>query len=523
MKIPFWLFIGLLSLALVVSACRTEAPVSAAPDRAHANILRFDVAAPLVSMNPAEDNAAGATMIFPLLYSFLFVNDVNGRLQPDLATSWAYDESARTWTIRLRTDAFFHDGQPVTAEDARCSLQVMISKLLPKVMASIEEISIPSAHTLRIRLNKSYPDFLATIQDIQVLPASELTAEARSFTPVGSGPFVFEAKEGERKAVLTANKNYYAGRPALDGVEFYYQPDKERTWTRLLAGATDIAQEIAPKNYEITRQYQDRFYFHHNMLTHYAILLYNSHDPLFADERIRRALSQAIDRQYIVDQILKGYGRVAIGPMGVDSPFHAPGLTPLDYNPRESLRVLHEAGWETGEGGVLVKNGRPFAFTLLISAEAQVKKAVARYIQLCFNDIGIRMDIQACPCQEISASYYRNSDFQAVLTEFPGAYNRTENIISGWLPDEAGHNLTGNFSHPEVTRLLEMALRADDPRAKKEYLFQADALLAELQPGTFLYQQTAFDVMSKRFSLSAPFFLSNEGIYWLRLAAIRSK
>ena len=102
---------------------------------------------------------------------------------------------------------------------------------------------------------------------------------------------------------------------------FYYQPDRERTWTRLLAGATDIAWEITPKNYEITRQYQDQFHFHHYILEHYSILLYNHRDPLFADERVRRALTRAIDRQYILDRILNGYGRMANTPWGRCLPF----------------------------------------------------------------------------------------------------------------------------------------------------------------------------------------------------------
>ena len=205
--------------------------------------------------------------------------------------------------------------------------------------------------------------------------------------------------------------------------------------------------------------------------------------------------------------------------MGALSPFQQP----LTYDPPAALRALHEAGWTTDGGGRLVKDGREFAFTLLITMETEVEKTVARFIQLCLNDIGIRMDIQSRSYKETTACYLRNSDFQAVLTEFPAAYQNPERIIEGWLPDEQGHTLAGNFSHPEVTRLLEFALRTDDPRAEKEYLFQADALLAELQPGTFLFHKTAFDVMSKRFSLAVPFSLSQHGIYWLRLAALNSK
>jgi peptide/nickel transport system substrate-binding protein len=513
------LLIGLMALALAVSACRKNDPASE-PGLSGDNILRFDVAAPFLSLNPAEVDVSGSTLIFPLLYSYLFVPDEHDRLQSDLAESWTYNEPTRTWTIHLRSDAFFHDGQPVTAEDVRYSIEAILENIQPALIASIERISSSSKHEISIHLNRPDPDFMRKIWTVEIIPRRE-TESGAEYHPIGSGPFVFSSREGEQKVILTANKNYYAGRPALGGVTFFYQPDQEKTWTRLLAGNTDIAREISPKNYEITRQYQDRFYFHHNTSEYYSILLYNTHDPLFTDERVRRALTRAIDRQYIVDQLLHGYGRVAAGPMGVDSPFHDSRLTPPAHDPRAALQEMAAAGWTLdSRGRFLEKEGSQFAFTLLIPEETQVEKAVARYIQLCFNDIGIQMDVRSRPYKEIVARYSGNNDFQAVLTEFPGAYRQSEMIIKGWLPDEQGKTLAGNFCHPEVTRLLDLALRAGDSQAEKEYLLQVEALLTALQPGSFLFQKTAFDVMSRRFSLSSPFSLSHSGIYQLRLAMI---
>jgi len=519
MKKFFPLVIGLLIMVLAVAACQKGDAVSQPPAQPRDNILRFDVAAPFLSLDPSEVDVSGSTMIFPLLYSYLFVPDEQGRLQPDLATSWSYDRPARTWTIGLRADAFFHDHQPVTADDVRYSLQAVLANIQPGLMEAIKEIAIPSDHTLNLCLNHDDPGFMQKIWSVEIMPHRP-AEPVESCLPVGSGPFVFASRDGERQVVLTANENYHAGRPALDGVTFYYQPDPEKTWTRLLAGATDIAREISPKNYEITRQYQDRFYFHHYTLEYYAILLYNTRAPLFADARVRRALTQAIDRQHIVDNILNGYGRVAAGPMGVDSPFHDPGLTPLAHDPQAALETMKQAGWTANDHGVLVKDGRVFAFTLLVPEETQVEKTVARYVQLCFNDIGIRMDVQSRPYKEIVSRYSGNSDFQAVLTEFPGAYRQPETMIKGWLPDEQEKTLAGNFHHPEVIRLLSQAIQAPDFASEKAYLVQADSLLAALQPGSFLFQKTAFDVMSRRFFLSSPFSLSHPGIYRLQQAAL---
>ena len=102
---------------------------------------------------------------------------------------------------------------------------------------------------------------------------------------------------------------------------------------RLLAGETDIAQEISPKNYEMIQQYKTGFILI-NTLYYYTILLYNTYDPLFSDPKVRWPCTHAIDREYIVDDILKGYGKVANGPMGVDSPYHNPEVKPVPFDPK---------------------------------------------------------------------------------------------------------------------------------------------------------------------------------------------
>ena len=82
MKQSSSLMIGLLTLALAVAACQKEDTASRPPPRPRDNILRFDVAAPFLSLAPSEVDVSGSTMIFPLLYSYLFVPDEQGRLQP---------------------------------------------------------------------------------------------------------------------------------------------------------------------------------------------------------------------------------------------------------------------------------------------------------------------------------------------------------------------------------------------------------------------------------------------------------
>ncbi|MFH1489052.1 MAG: ABC transporter substrate-binding protein [Pseudomonadota bacterium] len=487
------------------------------------NILRYDVSFPFTSLDPAEVRSSGSVLIFPLLYSYLFVPNSDGQLEPDLAEYWKYDSRDYTWTIHLRKNALFHDGKPVTSKDIRYSIERVLKNNRPFLFSLIDGIELLSDSTVSIGLKKDDPGFAEKIWDMEIVPRSDELKVDFYGHPVGSGPFKFTYRKEEKEVFLEANENYFQGRPSFDGIIYRFQQDKEKAWTRILSGETDIVQEISPKNYEMMRQYEERYYFDLHPLMYYTVLLYNTTDPLFSDPRVRRALSHAIDRGYIVKNILKGFGGVAVGPMGIGSPYQNPEVKPIPYDPKTGLALLKEAGWAFDKGGrYLMKDGRRFEFTLLLFEESQVEKNVALYLQICLNDLGIRVRLESMPHKKLKDRYFRNDDFQAVLTEFRGAYRDPEILKQQWSHDPPNCSEAGCFEHPEVTRLIDRVLDEEDLSKQKTYLFQIDALIQSLQPGIFLFHNTAIDVMSRRFDIPLPFSLSLEGIYRLRYASLHS-
>jgi len=88
--------------------------------------------------------------------------------------------------------------------------------------------------------------------------------------------------------------------------------------------------------------------------------------------------------------------------MGVGSPYHNPEVKPLPFDPQQAMALLKEAGWiYDKESGCLYKEGRPFEFTIFIFDESQIEKKVASYIQLCLNDLGIRVWLRALPFEDL--------------------------------------------------------------------------------------------------------------------------
>ena len=267
----------------VASSCGKPDETSTRKNLSKENVLRYDVNAPFTSLNPAKVFFSGSNDVFPLLYSFLFVPDENEKLQPDLALNWSYDRKSFTWSIHIRKNVLFHNGKVLSPEDVVYSLNVALKNVHHSLASQVDNISVFSDHNFHIRLKDDYPNFLVKIWDTSIFSRPDGTDTDFFYHPVGTGPFRFKSRQGNSMIVLEANKDYYAGCPAVNRIIFLYQPDREKAWTRLLAGETDIAQEISHKNFKMMRQYQDRFYFNHYILRSYTILLYNTNDSLFSD------------------------------------------------------------------------------------------------------------------------------------------------------------------------------------------------------------------------------------------------
>ena len=505
-----------------ILSCKEAVTPSAVEKSRSENVLHYDVPAPFTSLTPIEIQDNGSNHIFPLLYSFLFVPNGKGKLEPDLAFKWTYDAGNYAWMIHLCKDALFHNKQPVTSKDVKYTFEQWLKNVRPALAPLIKRILPLSDTIICIYLKKDDPYFPEKIWDMEIVCHPDKGKIDYFNHPIGSGPFKFKSRKGEMQVALEANKDYYHDKASLDGIVFHFQQDKEKAWTRLLSGETDIIPEISPKNYEMTQQYENRFYFDLYTLPWYTILLYNTIDPLFSDPDVRLALSHCIDREYIVANILKGLGRVAVGPMGVESPYRNPKLKPIPYDPQTGLMLLKEAGWRYDQKSrYLKRQGKLFEFTLLLFKESQIEKKVAQYIKLCLNDLGIRVHLKLLPYKELKRRYFGKREFQAVLTELGTVQRAPEDLRKLWSSYGSKQAIAGCFDSPEVTRLFLEVLDEKNPLRRREIFYDIDLLITSLQPGTFLFHKTAINVMSKRFKLRFPFSLTHEGMYRLRYACLK--
>ncbi|HYA42571.1 MAG TPA: ABC transporter substrate-binding protein [Syntrophobacteraceae bacterium] len=465
-------------------------------------VLRFDVFCPIGPLDPKPRESDCALIVFNFLYSYLFAMKGNGQLEPDLAARWDYDKASFTWTIQIREGAQFHDGSLVTASDVAYSLSRDMEMALPSEYSLLDRITSTDERMISVRLKKDDPVFLQKIAGFPIVKQPKTVDAEDSRYPIGSGPFQFEYRIGNSEIGLVANEHYYLGRPAVDKVVFYYQPVKERSWARLLAGETDLALGIEPQDYRIMEHYGDRFFFRTEVEPFIITLLYNTHDIYLSDSRVRIALSCAIDREYIVRVILGGMGVVPPGNLGYYCSLFDSSLKPTPYDPSRSMQLLREAGWTYDPQGLyLQKDEKPFDLTILSFEQNRLHESIARYVQLCLSDLGIRVYIQPVPFDELLQRYWRKADFQAAITEFSdGPKSLNDPLIN--LPLLQWQRLVAN---PRIAWIADRLSQETDSSRRKALLDELNSLLDSFQPATSLVQKTSLDVLSKRFVLPCGF------------------
>ena len=517
-----WLFLLIVCSPACFQSENSHGNTSADPP---GNVLRVDIDFDFGPFNPTSVDCSGSTHLFPFIYSFLCVPNPEGNLEPDLAVSWDYDPETFTWQIRLRQDACFHNGDPVTAIDAVYSIQSKIENQKQNLGDLIRKIKATDKYLLQIQMEQDAPAFLSSIWDMEIIP--DLNRHANldlNDLPVGSGPFKFHGRTDDGGIVLTANEDYYNGRPAIDEVIFNYIPQREDSWIRLLNGKTDIVGNLTVQDYKMTEQYADQFYFSKYYYNYYSILLYNTHHPLFENPMVRRALTHAINRDYIVNNILNGYAEVIAGPMDNRSAWHDPTLKPLAYDPHLALDYLEKAGWTLDpDTHCQVKDGQMFEFELLLPSASEIDLRIARYIMLNLNEVGIRAHLKALPPDVFHKRYFHNMAFDAALVELTSNPRRLEDVLGLWITYGDEVSAAGGFASPETDHLANLILSTKSPDIKKIRLQHFDHLIADLQPGSFLFRKMSIDAMSKRFSLKYPFSYDYQGFFRMQFARLKNE
>ncbi len=443
------------------------------------NALRI----PLINdpiLNPVLAPDIGSVLINKIIFSSLVRPDENLRPVPDLAQSWSTSVDGLEYTFNLKPGVKWHDGEPFSATDVKFTFDqirdVKSGSRLGSDFAALAGVDVIDSLTVRFRLKAPFAPFLALLgYNAGIIPAHKFrdrklldAADFSRSTPVGTGPFrVVQAAAGSA-IVLERNPAYHGSAPSLDQVIFRIVPDVNAQVAQLLAGELDIVP-IEPANLPSVERASSAQVLRNPIVQH-VYVGFNQQRPYFKSPLVRQALDLAVNRQAIIDGVLKGAADMPRGTIPlVLSGFYDASLPAPAYNPDSARKLLLKAGWQTGNHLMLRDaSGKPFAFTLLVDKGNPTREQAALAVQQDLRRVGIDASIETL-------------EFATLVRDrvLPGNYDA---VLIWWTtppdPDQFSFYSSGQdnnhvrYSNARVDSLLEAGRATLDSTQRRELYHQ---------------------------------------------------
>lgn len=400
--------------------------------------------------------APGSIRVISALNDSLVGLDTNADWKPNLAEDLVPNDDFTSWTITLRPDVVFHDGEPVDAAAVVANMQAY--KDSPTTgfnFANVDSITAVDDVTVEVSMLSpwaTFPHHLVGQPGWMVSPSTIGTND----TFVGTGPFVLESWTPGDSARVVRNPDYWRadeGLPYLDAINFKFLT--EQTVRRQAFEAGDLDGYLAPGDADIVEWLDDDTVdvrIGTAGANEYLWVLNTASAP-FDDVRVRRAVAHAIDRQFLIDTFRSGLTEPADGPLNPSSRWFTETDYP-DYDPAEAQRLVDEYESEVG----------PIEFELSIEPNPSVIE-VAEVMMSFLSDVGIDGTLKEIGVGQ-SAITAIQDDFEAFSWFQFGAPDPDRDYI--FFHSAGGLLNWSNLVSSEIDAGLDQARQSDDPDVRRE-------------------------------------------------------
>jgi len=467
-----------------------------------ATTLRIGIGIQPDTLEPSQvTNSAVASLLGHVLETLVTTDD-NGRIAPQLATSWDISPDGLQFTFHLASGVTFQDGATLDANAVVWNANRLLGRIeavsdcpAAAELAAIASVQALDKATVRYQLKHTVPNFLATLSWVAygiLSPQSLNRSENKLFNiqhPIGTGPFIFDALT-PTQLQLSRFDGYHGERPYYSKLVFNLVSSAADREAMLAANQVDLV--VLPSAQQISKYARDpRFAVLGKPGSRTIFLNLNNQKAPFNDVRVRRAVSQAIDRQALVDQVLQGAATLMDAPVGPGL-FGYCSVGSYDYDPAAAKALLAQAGVAPGtQLRLITPHGR------YLEDEA-VSQRIATYLR----EVGFAVTVEPLEWPAMMGELFR-----------PPAQVTVDIHLFGWAPTfpDAGWQLpllyssakwpprgpaSSFYKNVDVDKLLDAAALETNPVARSRQFCDAEKLIWADVPAVFLWVQN-FEVVAR--------------------------
>ena len=429
----------------------------------------------------ASPASAIALVVFYNVQEALVMVDSHGKLVPWLAERW-YTTDSKNYTFFLRHGVRFHNGREMKAADVKFVLDRAVNpetKHPYRVQYEvIQDVIVKDDYTISVSLKHPDATFLWTIarQGSVIYPREAV--DTLKTQPVGTGPFVVSQWVAGDRIILTKNKDYWRkGLPYLDKVTYRFIPDPNSVVAALKAGDIDVsAFGLGPESVDELKK-DGRFQVILGDSTNDVTLSMNNSKKPYTDQRVRLAVTHAINKEEVLNGAMFGYGKILGSNVDPLNPYYVDVSKRVGYDPALAKKLLAEAGYPNGFDAVLKVS--PQYYYTIRCAEILVNQ---------FAKVGIRAKIEQIEWGQWLSQVFKDANYDMSIIGHAEAWD------------------IGNFANPkyyfrwdnaDFQKLFKESEITVDDKKRRELYVKMQYMLADEAPAVWLFMHPRLVVAKK--------------------------
>lgn len=420
------------------------------------------------------------------LYDTLIQRTWDGKLVPEIATSWKAIPPS-TWEFKIRQGVKFHNGEPLTVDDVKFSLDRMRAPATKYPMRTffktITEVIVVDAETIQIVTNKPDPTLLGNLASFGFLVPEDYIKQNGDAhfgkNPIGSGRYRFIKWVQGDHIELEAYPDYWGEPASVKTLIFKVIPENGARVAALQTGEVDVATNIMPfmrtqlendKNIKVISGPSGRVIF-----IGMSLLEGQGGGPLL-NTKVRQAINYAVDKESIVKHILMGSGQIAATPVVSASFGHDPDIAPYPYDPQKAKQLLAEAGYpdgfstsfDTGSGRYLMD------------------KQIAEAIVGMLKKVGIKVKLNVLEWGQYVKKRRSHTQAPLYLLGWGNPTFDADSPLGALFCIDCTHS---NYHNPTLVEIVDAARHELDPDKRRAKYSQALNIIKQEAPWIFLHEQ----------------------------------